>query len=84
MIESMILTSYSDKSYLVASLDRYVVSISITSRDRLKRQMRQKFLLRDKFVLLRNMSFMLRWGLRYYMTGKQVDAAIAPPTTGQG
>ena len=43
MIENMILTSCSHKSYLVACLDGYVPSIQMMSRDKLKHQVRQHF-----------------------------------------
>ena len=51
----MILTSCSDKSYFVAS-------IQVMSR--------------DKFILLRDITFMLHRWLHYTMTAKQVNAAI--------
>ena len=47
MIENMILTSYSDKSYFVASIGGYVTSIQMMSRDKLKYQISQQFLSRD-------------------------------------
>ena len=40
MIENMILTSYSDKSYLVARWGGYVASIQMTSLDKLKNQVK--------------------------------------------
>ena len=40
MIENMILTSYSDKSYLVARWGEYVASIQMTSLNKLKNQVK--------------------------------------------
>ena len=48
MIENTILTSYSDKSYFVASRGGYVASIQMMSRDKLKHQVSQQILQRDK------------------------------------
>ena len=48
MIESMILTSYSDESYLVPSGGEYVARIQIMLRNKLKHQVSQQFLLNDK------------------------------------
>ena len=76
VIESMVLTSYLDKPYFVASLGRYVASIQLMSRNKLKDQVKGQFLSRDKFILLHDITFMLNWWLRYTMTAKQVNAAI--------
>ena len=46
------------------------------SRDRLKLQVRQQFLARDKFVSLRDITIMSHWRLRNAMIEKQVDDAI--------
>ena len=46
------------------------------SHDKLQYQVRQRFLLRDKFILSRDITFMSHWRSRYTMTGKQVGAAI--------
>ena len=62
MTENMVLTSYLDKSYFVASIQKM-------SRDKLKHQIRGQFLLRD-------ITFMCHRWLRYAMTAKQVNAAI--------
>ena len=43
MIENMVLTSYLDKSYFVASNGGYVASIQMMSRDKLKHQVRGQF-----------------------------------------
>ena len=48
MIESMILTSYSDESYFVPSGEEYVARIQIMLRNKLKHQVSQQFLLHDK------------------------------------
>ena len=58
----MILMSYSDKLYLVASRGRYVASIQMISRDKLKHQVGQQFLSCDTFILSRDMTFMSRDG----------------------
>ena len=42
MIENMILTSYSDMSYFVASSDEYDASIQMMSSEKLKLQVGQK------------------------------------------
>ena len=47
MIENMSLTSYLDKSYLVASRGAYVASIQMMSRDKLKHPLSQQFLSHD-------------------------------------
>ena len=76
MIENMTLTSYSDKSYFVASSSGYVASFQIMSGNKLKHHARGQILSRDKFILSRDVTFMsYRW-LRYTMTVKQVNAAI--------
>ena len=72
----MILTSYLDKPYFVASLGGYVASIQMMSRDKLKHQVRGQFMSRDKFILLHDITFMSHRWLRYTMTAKQVNAAI--------
>ena len=69
MIENMILTSYLDKSYFVASYGGFVASIQMISCNKFKHQVKGQFLSRDITV----MSY--RW-LRYTMTAKQVNAAI--------
>ena len=46
------------------------------SRDKLKHQVREQFLSCDKFILSRDIIFMLHRWLRYTMTAKQVNAAI--------
>ena len=62
MIANMILTSYLDKSYFVASKGGYVASIEMMSRDKLKHQVRGKFLWLDKFLLSHDITFMShRW-----------------------
>ena len=72
----MILTSYLDKSYFVASYGGYVASIQMMSRDKLKHQVRGQFLSRGKFILSHDVTSMLPRWLRYTMTAKQVNAAI--------
>ena len=47
MIENMILTSYSDKSYFVESWGECVTRIQMMSFDKLKHQVKEEFLLRD-------------------------------------
>ena len=76
MIENMVLTSYLDKSYFVASWGGYVASIQMMSRDKLKHQIRRQFLSHDKFILYRDIAFMWHRWLRFTMTAKQVNAAI--------
>ena len=73
VIENMVLTSYLDEPYFVASLGGYVSSIQKMSRNKLKHQVRGQFMSCDKFILSHDMSH--RW-LRYTMTAKQVNAAI--------
>ena len=63
MIENMVLTSYLDKSYFVASKGGYVASIQMMSRDKLKHQVRGQILSRD-------ITFMSHRWLRYTMTAK--------------
>ena len=53
MLENMILTLYSGKSYLVASWGGYVASIIMMSAIKLKHQVSQQFLLRDMTFLSR-------------------------------
>ena len=69
MTENIILTSYSDKSYFVASFH-------MVSRNKLKHQIKGQILSRDKFILSRDVTFMSHRWLRYTMTAKQVNAAI--------
>ena len=69
MIENMILTSYSDKSYLVASLNGYVASIQMMSHDTLKHQARRQ-------LLSHNITLMWHCKLCYTTIAKQVNAAI--------
>ena len=45
-------------------------------RDKLKHQVREQFLSRDKFTLSRDANFISHRWLRYTMTGKQVNTAI--------
>ena len=52
MIENMILTSYSDKPYLVASWGRHVARTQIMSHGKLKHQISKQFLWRDFYVAL--------------------------------
>ena len=61
MIENMILTSYSEKSYLAASWGGYVASIQIMSRDKLKHSKSSIFVVRQIY-LSRNMTFLSRGG----------------------
>ena len=72
MLESMILMSYSKKSYFVASLDGYVASIRIMSRDKLYHQVGGQVLSRDKFILLYNIIFMSHRWLRYTVPARQI------------
>ena len=51
MIENMILTSYTDKSYFVAREDEHVVNVKIMSHDKLKHQVRQHVLSRGGNVI---------------------------------
>ena len=76
IIENMVLTSYLDKSYFVASEGGYVASIQTMSHDKLKHQVRGKFLRREKFTLLCDVTFMSHQSLHYTMTAKQVNVAI--------
>ena len=46
------------------------------SRDKLKHEVRGRFLSRDKFILLHDIPFMSRRWLHYAMTAKQVNPAI--------
>ena len=48
MMEYMIMTSYSNTSYFVASWGGYLASIQMMSRDKLKHQVSQQFLSREK------------------------------------
>ena len=73
MIDNMILTSYSDKSYLVASSGGNVASIQMMLRDQLKHKVSQQFLSRDKFVLSCDMTFMSRWRIHCTMTVRQEE-----------
>ena len=43
MIENMILTSYSEKSYLVANSGGYIACIQVMSGNKLKHQVSQQF-----------------------------------------
>ena len=54
MTENKILTSYLDKSYFVASRGGYVASIQAMSCDKLKQQVRQQFLSRDRFIFVQH------------------------------
>ena len=72
MIENMILTSYADKSYILASLGGYVASMQMMSRDKLKHQQLQS---RDKFILSCHITFMSHRRLRYAITVKLLDTA---------
>ena len=69
VIDNMVLTSYLDKLYFVAS-------IQMMSHDKLKHQVRRQFLSRDKFILSHDITFMSHRWLRYTITAKQVNAAI--------
>ena len=51
MIENIILTSYSDKSHLVASSNAYVTTIQMMSHDNLKHQVSQQPYHVTKFVV---------------------------------
>ena len=77
MIENMILTSYSDKSYHVATSGGSVVGVQKISRDKLKHEVGQHLLWHNKFILSYDMTFMLRWKLHHTLTVNHVDAAIA-------
>ena len=63
MIENMFLTSYLDKSYLVASIGGQVASTQMMSRNKLKYEVNQQFMSRE-------MTFMWHQRLRHTMTGK--------------
>ena len=52
MIGNIILTSYLDKSYLVASWGGYVASIQLMRPDNLKHEVKQQFLSRGGFIIL--------------------------------
>ena len=69
---NMILMPYSDMSYLVASSDGYDASIQMLSRDKLKHQVSQQFLLRDTFTLSCDITFMSLWKLHHTITVKHV------------
>ena len=69
MIVNIILTSYWDKSYFVASYGGYVASKQMMSRDKLKHQVR------GQFFRATNLSFMSHRWLRYTMAAKQGNAA---------
>ena len=60
MIENMIVTSYTDKSYLIARWGGYVASIQMMSHDKLKHQVSEQYLSRDKFILSQDISLMSR------------------------
>ena len=68
--------SYLDKSYFVARWGGYVASVQVMSRDKLKHQVREQLLSRDKFIPSRDITFMSHRWLRYTMTAKHVNAAI--------
>ena len=76
MIENMVLTAYLDKSHFVASYGGYVTSSQVMSHDKLKHQVIEQFLSHDKFILLRDITFMFYRWLRYTMTAKLINAAI--------
>ena len=68
-MENMILTSYSRKSYFLASIQMLLC-------DKFKHQVRGQFLSRDKFILSRDITFMSRRSLHHNITEKQINAAI--------
>ena len=73
MIEIMILTSYSDESYFVAMWDGYIASFQLMSGEKLKHQVRWRYLSYDTFTLSHDITFMLHWRLRYTMTADQIS-----------
>ena len=79
MIENMILTSYLDKSYFVASrggcLMGYVASIQTMLCDKLKHQVGHEFFFMKQVCLyIARQNFMLHCRLCNTMARKQVDA----------
>ena len=76
MIENMIFTSYSNKSYFVCRKLRWIChKHSNMSHDKLKHQIKQQFLTCDKVILQCDINLMSHRRLCYTMTGKQADAA---------
>ena len=76
MLENMILRSYSDNSYIDTSWGGCRKHAHDEMRQVFKLKISEQFLSHDKTILLRDIIFMLHWGLRYTMNGKQVDAMI--------
>ena len=74
MLENMILKSYLGNSYLGASWDGCRKHENDVVRQVFKHKISEKFLSHDKTILPRDMISMSHWGLRYTMSGKQVDA----------
>ena len=54
LTDSMILTSYSEKSYLPANFGGYVESVQMMSHDTSKHQLSQQFVARQKYSVARH------------------------------
>ena len=67
IIESMMFTSYSDMSYLVAIRGGYVASIQTMSHDKFKHKERQQFFVARQIFLSRDMILVLRRGGSHYI-----------------
>ena len=76
VIENIILTSYADKSKLVASLDGYVASSRMVSCDKLKQQVSQHFVAQQD-ILSRDMNLLSRRRLQVLVVVLRHDTSLS-------